>query len=159
MNPYGINPIPTSPLTPARLVQIMERVTEHRQLKARHPDIVVPPLYAELDDLLAGYELEVAALRARAEKTEAALTAPLVGDTFASFFAAIAADDQRTVINGYAPGTYFCRCANCKQQFMGDKRAHACPKCAYEEPMKALTAELQQVRAELLQAHAQTTQK
>jgi len=33
-------------------------------------------------------------------------------------------------IGGYAPGHYTCRCANCKIEFMGDKRAVQCEPCA-----------------------------
>jgi hypothetical protein len=31
---------------------------------------------------------------------------------------------------GYAPGSYFCKCHECKEQFDGDKRAIQCLPCA-----------------------------
>lgn len=30
---------------------------------------------------------------------------------------------------GYAPGSYWCKCVSCNQQFTGDKRAYQCPDC------------------------------
>lgn len=31
---------------------------------------------------------------------------------------------------GYAPGSYFCRCHQCRKQFEGDKRSLECLDCA-----------------------------
>lgn len=33
-------------------------------------------------------------------------------------------------IIGYAPGSYYCRCATCGDQFTGDKKAVQCQPCA-----------------------------
>lgn len=33
-------------------------------------------------------------------------------------------------ILGYAPGSYYCRCTTCGDQFTGDKRAVQCQPCA-----------------------------
>ena len=33
-------------------------------------------------------------------------------------------------IGGFAPGNYFRKCTNCKQEFTGDKRAVQCEPCA-----------------------------
>lgn len=41
---------------------------------------------------------------------------------------------------GYAPGSYFCKCHTCDKQFMGDKRAVTCPRCAYEPLLSQLQA-------------------
>lgn len=35
-------------------------------------------------------------------------------------------------VNGHAPGSYYCLCHKCKEQFQGDKRAVTCEKCAIE---------------------------
>lgn len=42
-------------------------------------------------------------------------------------------DDQRPALvsKGWAPGDYFCKCFECKSQFLGDKRATRCADCAY----------------------------
>jgi len=37
---------------------------------------------------------------------------------------------EKYPIGGYAPGSYMCRCANCKKNFMGDKRSVQCLGCA-----------------------------
>lgn len=33
---------------------------------------------------------------------------------------------------GYAPGSYWCKCVSCEQQFIGDKRAYQCPDCVIQ---------------------------
>lgn len=33
-------------------------------------------------------------------------------------------------IGGFAPGDYFGKCTNCKEEFTGDKRAVQCEPCA-----------------------------
>lgn len=33
---------------------------------------------------------------------------------------------------GYAPGSYWCKCVSCNQQFTGDKRAYQCPDCTIQ---------------------------
>lgn len=33
---------------------------------------------------------------------------------------------------GYAPGSYWCKCVSCDQQFTGDKRAYQCPDCVIQ---------------------------
>lgn len=38
--------------------------------------------------------------------------------------------DKKYPICGYAPGNYACICVTCKEQFIGDKRAVQCEKCA-----------------------------
>lgn len=45
---------------------------------------------------------------------------------------------------GYAPGSYWCKCVSCEQQFTGDKRAYQCPDCV----IQALTTELARLRQE-----------
>lgn len=42
--------------------------------------------------------------------------------------------DKRPQRHGWAPGNYFCRCHDCKEQFIGDKRAILCAPCAYMRP-------------------------
>jgi hypothetical protein len=50
---------------------------------------------------------------------------------------------------GYAPGTYFCECNICGEQFEGDKRAYHCLPCAVDvanqglAKLKALEIEVQ----------------
>lgn len=39
-------------------------------------------------------------------------------------------DNIKYPIGGYAPGEYICRCYRCGEQFIGDKRAYECEKCA-----------------------------
>lgn len=41
---------------------------------------------------------------------------------------------------GYAPGSYWCKCVSCNQQFTGDKRAYQCPDCIIQA-LRALLAE------------------
>lgn len=41
----------------------------------------------------------------------------------------------------FAPGQYLCRCAGCKQQFQGDKRAGLCFECATAVIAEAHTVE------------------
>lgn len=43
------------------------------------------------------------------------------------------AEQQTYRIGGYAPGNYFCRCVDCKKEFIGDKRAIQCEPCAREQ--------------------------
>lgn len=42
--------------------------------------------------------------------------------------------DQRPARYGWAPGAYICRCFDCKEQFIGDKKAILCAPCAYMRP-------------------------
>lgn len=42
--------------------------------------------------------------------------------------------DARPARYGWAPGSYICRCHDCKEQFIGDKRAILCAPCAYMRP-------------------------
>ena len=41
--------------------------------------------------------------------------------------------DKRPKKDMWAPGEYFCRCFDCYEEFMGDKRSMQCADCAYEE--------------------------
>jgi len=41
--------------------------------------------------------------------------------------------DERPQKGGWAPGNYINKCACCKKNFQGDKRAHICAVCAYDE--------------------------
>lgn len=41
--------------------------------------------------------------------------------------------DTRPPNGGWAPGSYMCKCFNCNEQFIGDKRAVRCAPCAYKE--------------------------
>jgi|SRR6185437_12174889 len=53
---------------------------------------------------------------------------------------------------GYAPGNYFNRCACCKKDFQGDKRAAMCIECAVSETKRAFNsqqAELSSLRSSL----------
>jgi hypothetical protein len=43
-------------------------------------------------------------------------------------------EDKRPQRYGWAPGSYICRCHDCKEQFIGDKRAILCAPCAYMRP-------------------------
>jgi hypothetical protein len=42
--------------------------------------------------------------------------------------------DPRPQRYGWAPGKYLNRCHDCKEQFIGDKRAILCAPCAYMRP-------------------------
>lgn len=44
---------------------------------------------------------------------------------------------------GYAPGNYYCTCANCKTPFQGDKRAVQCEVCALRIETSSLRKELE----------------
>lgn len=48
-------------------------------------------------------------------------------------------DDARPPNNGWAPGTYYCRCFTCGEAFVGDKRATKCADCAYRPTTKDRT--------------------
>ena len=39
--------------------------------------------------------------------------------------------DRRPARGGWAPGNYMALCGNCRQSFIGDKRAVMCADCAY----------------------------
>lgn len=39
--------------------------------------------------------------------------------------------DTRPKNGAWAPGNYECICVNCRDSFIGDKRAMACAECAY----------------------------
>jgi len=40
--------------------------------------------------------------------------------------------DEKCRCNGWAPGDYYNICTECGDQFVGDKRAWQCSRCAYE---------------------------
>lgn len=40
-------------------------------------------------------------------------------------------EDSRPRKNSWAPGDYYCKCLDCKETFIGDKRALTCADCAY----------------------------
>lgn len=42
--------------------------------------------------------------------------------------------DKRPKRGGWAPGEYCGKCADCDQDFIGDKRAQICADCAYTDP-------------------------
>lgn len=42
--------------------------------------------------------------------------------------------DPRPKRHGWAPGDYHCSCYDCKDRFIGDKRAILCAPCAYMRP-------------------------
>lgn len=44
--------------------------------------------------------------------------------------------DARPKLKGWAPGGYIGRCGDCKSEFIGDKRAVQCAKCAYEDKQR-----------------------
>jgi hypothetical protein len=52
-------------------------------------------------------------------------------------------------LGGYAPGSYFCKCHDCGEQFEGDKRAMQCLPCAVRsanaglDRLKGLEVEVQ----------------
>lgn len=46
-------------------------------------------------------------------------------------------------LSGYAPGDYQCKCAICKEMFIGDKRAVMCLECA----ARSVKAEIETLRA------------
>lgn len=48
-------------------------------------------------------------------------------------------------IGGYAPGKYWCTCANCEQKFMGDKYARQCKPCAINAVNESNTKAIQQL--------------
>lgn len=39
-------------------------------------------------------------------------------------------NDKKYPIGGYAPGNYHCKCCDCGNGFIGDKRAVQCEPCA-----------------------------
>lgn len=39
--------------------------------------------------------------------------------------------DERERKGSWAPGSYICHCMQCKDLFIGDKRAMMCADCAY----------------------------
>lgn len=39
-------------------------------------------------------------------------------------------ENKKYPIGGYAPGHYTCKCVDCKELFIGDKRAVQCEPCA-----------------------------
>jgi hypothetical protein len=41
--------------------------------------------------------------------------------------------DKRPRYGFWAPGYYYCKCTECKEQFVGDKKAVVCAPCAYHE--------------------------
>ena len=41
--------------------------------------------------------------------------------------------DHRPKRLGWAPGDYFCMCAQCGAHYLGDKRSWTCAPCAYAE--------------------------
>lgn len=43
-------------------------------------------------------------------------------------------DDKRPMRYSWAPGGYYHKCANCHEEFCGDKRAVICADCAYAMP-------------------------
>jgi hypothetical protein len=42
-------------------------------------------------------------------------------------------EDSRPKKNLWAPGGYYCKCEQCCEEFIGDKRALICADCAYSE--------------------------
>jgi hypothetical protein len=42
--------------------------------------------------------------------------------------------DTRPRKGMWAPGSYICRCLDCEEHFVGDKRALSCAPCAYKMP-------------------------
>jgi len=55
-------------------------------------------------------------------------------------------------IGGFAPGNYSGKCANCKEEFIGDKRAVQCEPCAINAVNKSNTlsmAELHKLKTAL----------
>lgn len=53
--------------------------------------------------------------------------------------------DERPELHGWAPGDYLCRCRDCGQEYIGDKRSYSCANCAYgfeEQKIKTLQSYL-----------------
>jgi len=52
---------------------------------------------------------------------------------------------DRYPVGGYAPGNYQCKCCDCGEHFIGDKRAVQCEPCAIKgkEAFDALSSEEQ----------------
>lgn len=48
--------------------------------------------------------------------------------------------DSRPPKDGWAPGTYQCHCTECKNVFLGDKRATTCASCVYDKVTAASDA-------------------
>ena len=48
--------------------------------------------------------------------------------------------DHRPKRLGWAPGDYFCMCAQCGAHYLGDKRSWTCAPCAYAEAETAADA-------------------
>jgi hypothetical protein len=42
-------------------------------------------------------------------------------------------EDARPARGSWAPGNYHCKCCNCGEFFIGDKRAISCADCAYKK--------------------------
>lgn len=40
--------------------------------------------------------------------------------------------DSRPAKGWWAPGEYICKCINCEEYFIGDKRAGHCADCEYD---------------------------
>jgi hypothetical protein len=40
-------------------------------------------------------------------------------------------EDYRPQLGSWAPGKYYCKCVECMDIFIGDKRAVRCADCAY----------------------------
>lgn len=55
------------------------------------------------------------------------------------------APEKIWTLGGYAPGNYACRCLDCGEQFVGDKRAITCLDCA----VAAAKSQIAELRAEL----------
>jgi|GEM_PF-6134411 len=49
-------------------------------------------------------------------------------------------------IGGYAPGNYLNTCRNCKESFMGDKRAIQCEPCAINQLIESHSELARKVR-------------
>ncbi len=43
-------------------------------------------------------------------------------------------EDKRPQNGMWAPGSYWCKCVHCEEQYIGDKRSVCCADCAYARP-------------------------
>lgn len=46
-------------------------------------------------------------------------------------------EDKRPRNGMWAPGSYWCKCVHCEEEYIGDKRSVCCADCAYSAPVFA----------------------
>ena len=46
---------------------------------------------------------------------------------------ALPKEDMRERRGMWAPGSYWCKCVHCEEEYIGDKRSVCCADCAYKQ--------------------------